>query len=417
MSSTEGRRTLRARALQTSSPTPSQLTIYNFSSIFPNNESAISLFISYGLLPNKNNPLQCLTCNNNLTINHNSNSKLQYILKCAFCNTRISPTEGTFFFDARISFIVYLQIVVSFLSKHTVSSVMQNIPGLSSATVVAIYRRLRKACETHISHYYDKSTYSSLDLFPWIGGNGLHVEVDETFLNKRKRGVGRPQAGESLTILGIVCRETGDRVFFNIPDKSTLTQLPIMAYFIHPDSTLCTDSGAQYLSPSIKDHFKEHYTVNHRLNFLNPNNWEHNTQTIERANRDFKDHIISIRGDELEDVEDRLNTYIGYYLYFHKKLDIYNRENLADETILSRKLSVFLTDLAKLYPGNFGPNPLPRFSLSDLNERFNNNECPGFRERELTTRHLTETETETTFRSLRDRDVPVETTPVKRRKH
>jgi hypothetical protein len=48
-------------------------------------------------------------------------------------------------------------------------------------------------------------------------GEGMTVELDETFLKSKKDGRGRPFPSSKVIIFGIYCRETKDGIFLPVP--------------------------------------------------------------------------------------------------------------------------------------------------------------------------------------------------------
>ena len=109
-----------------------------------------------------------------------------------------------------------------------------------------------------------------------IGGPGTTVEIDESKFGKMKYHKGRYIEGQ--WVFGGICRET--KACFLVPverrDKETL--LPIIRAQILPGTRVMSDMWKAY--DCLKDEGYHHLTVNHRLNFLDPDTLAH-TQRIE----------------------------------------------------------------------------------------------------------------------------------------
>ncbi|ODM86605.1 hypothetical protein Ocin01_20076 [Orchesella cincta] len=67
-----------------------------------------------------------------------------------------------------------------------------------------------------------------------VGGVGLHVEVDESHVFKRKYNRGRLTAHEHVWIFGGICRETKEMFVQVVPDRSGATLWPIIQRKIAP---------------------------------------------------------------------------------------------------------------------------------------------------------------------------------------
>lgn len=119
-----------------------------------------------------------------------------------------------------------------------------------------------------------------------IGGDGLHVEIDETLISRRKSHTGRvlPQQW----IFGGVCRETKEVFMYAVPDRRKETLQQIIRDSIAPGTTIVSDMWPSYEDlQNIPGMNYSHQTVNHSENFVNPATGEH-TQTIESNWHKFK---------------------------------------------------------------------------------------------------------------------------------
>ena len=114
-----------------------------------------------------------------------------------------------------------------------------------------------------------------------IGGPGTTVEIDESKFGKIKYHQGRKIEGK--WVFGGLCRET--KACFLVPverrDKETL--LPIIRAQILPGTRVMSDLWRPY--DCLKDEGYDHLTVNHSLNFVDPDTCAH-TQDIENTWRE-----------------------------------------------------------------------------------------------------------------------------------
>ena len=109
-----------------------------------------------------------------------------------------------------------------------------------------------------------------------IGGPGTTVEIHESKFSKMKYHKGRYIEGQ--WVFGGICRET--KACFLVPverrDKEIL--LPIIRAQILPGARVMSDMWKAYYC--LQDEGYHHLTVNHRLNFVDPDTRAH-TQSIE----------------------------------------------------------------------------------------------------------------------------------------
>lgn len=117
-----------------------------------------------------------------------------------------------------------------------------------------------------------------------IGGPNTTVEIDESLFSRRKNHVGRVFPQE--WVFGGICRETRESFLFTVPDRSAATLMPIITQSILPGTTIISDQWRAYRG-LINQGFI-HHTVNHSLNFVDPNTGAH-TQNVERMWRSAKE--------------------------------------------------------------------------------------------------------------------------------
>lgn len=127
-----------------------------------------------------------------------------------------------------------------------------------------------------------------------IGGPGKVVEVDETVITKRKYNRGRLVANQQW-VFGGVERGTGHCFLVPIERKDADTLLPIITEHILPETTIMSDSWAAYGGIERLGCFFRHLTVNHSVNFVDPDTGAH-TQTIEGTWSHFKARHKEERG-------------------------------------------------------------------------------------------------------------------------
>lgn len=107
------------------------------------------------------------------------------------CRAVVNPCTGTFFdgTTCRIDISEVLAIILGFVSKMTATNVFRHLrqwrqnkkkSELSWSTVIDYFSYCREVAEVIVSH--DQTI---------LGGEGKTVQIDETFLTKRKYHRGR----------------------------------------------------------------------------------------------------------------------------------------------------------------------------------------------------------------------------------
>ena len=114
-----------------------------------------------------------------------------------------------------------------------------------------------------------------------IGRPGMTVEIDESKFDKRKFNCSRYLEGQ--WVFGGICCQT--KACFLVPVGQRDTLLPIIGAHILPGTCVMSDMWKAY--NCLKDEGYTHLTVNHSLNFLDPDTGAH-TQRLENTWRGVK---------------------------------------------------------------------------------------------------------------------------------
>ena len=120
-----------------------------------------------------------------------------------------------------------------------------------------------------------------------IGRQGDIIEVDETHIYSRKNNRARILAGEKFWLVGAISRETKEvRLFVTKRRNKT-----ILHTFILININICTRIVTDCLRGynGLEEYGYQHNRSNHKLNFVDQNDPEFHTQTIERLWRSFKE--------------------------------------------------------------------------------------------------------------------------------
>ena len=110
-----------------------------------------------------------------------------------------------------------------------------------------------------------------------IGGQGHIVEIDESQSRKNKYHKGRLVDG--VGVFRGIDRTTRETFFKTVEDWSAETLLPIILENVHPDMTIISDCRKAY--SRLQEHFFRYRTINHSVNFVDPEDPSLHANTIE----------------------------------------------------------------------------------------------------------------------------------------
>jgi transposase-like protein len=96
---------------------------------------------------------------------------------------------------------------------------------------------------------------------PPMGGNGGVVEVDETFIGKKKGAVKRRAFHHKMKVLALVDRDTRKARTMVIDDVKAETLMPLVIANVEREARIMTDEHSGYRD--VKHYFAGHGTTSH----------------------------------------------------------------------------------------------------------------------------------------------------------
>lgn len=186
--------------------------------------------------------------------------------RCGKCRTEVFIFNNTIFKNSNIPINSFLDMIYFWSIDSLQVVTMHEVGSKSRTTIFSWYAKLRLACYEIMRRTTPRK----------IGGRGLIVEIDETKFSKRKYNVGR--LVRSVWVIGGICLETKETFFVEVLSRSREVINSVILDHVHPGSVIFTDCWAGY--NDIKNLGYYHFTVNHRRNFVNPENGV-NTQQVE----------------------------------------------------------------------------------------------------------------------------------------
>jgi len=213
-------------------------------------------------------------------------NKRPFTFACQSCKHRFSPTMGTIFHGSHIplkTWFMAVTIVMDAKKGMSANQLKEHLNIGSYRTAWYMVHRIRKAMVD--------------DVQTKLGSGYGTVEVDETYIGgKSKRRRQKKTRVELMAkkdmVLGM--RERGGRVrFFHVPDAKKETVKALLDRHISTGAKrIVTDSAAVYPFAMDKDFQSIHRTVNHSIEWVNPQDIEVHTNTVESAFSLLKRGII-----------------------------------------------------------------------------------------------------------------------------
>jgi IS1 family transposase len=233
--------------------------------------------VSLGLL---NGRYPC-TCGNSMKKKRRSSGQIVWECNRAYhrpTQIRRGYKDGTFFENSNISFQQVFKLSYLWAMNHSVEYAEYETQ-LAHRIVVSWYKKFRKICK----RYFHANPIR-------LGGNGVIVEADETFMTRRHGGRGRPVRRRSKWLFGIVERGSGRSYYKIVRRRDSATLLSLILRHVLPNTVVHTDEWRAYRALARFPMFR-HRFVNHGANFVDPQDRTLHTQTIEGKNGQWKEWV------------------------------------------------------------------------------------------------------------------------------
>lgn len=238
------------------------------------------------------------------------------LYKCYQCRKPFTVRMGTLFESSHVPLHVWLQAMylIAGSKKGISSQQLHRTLGVTLKTAWFLSHRIREAMREG-------------DLAPFGEGGGA-VEVDETYIGRKK---GKPIRGayhHKMAVLGLVDRESGRARLFHVAQASGRNIQPIVLDNLSREARLMTDESTIYRR--IGREFAEHSAVHHyEKEYVRG---DVTTNTVEGAFSIFK---RGMRGVYQHCAEKHLHRYLAEFefRYSHRVACGVNDEARADRIL------------------------------------------------------------------------------------
>jgi transposase-like protein len=212
-------------------------TIRDFDRDFPDDATCLEWLRDY-LYPTG---IICKTCGK-ITKHHRVLSRPSY--SCDVCGHHVHPTAGTIFHKSSTPLRLWFYAIYLMASTRCGISAKQieRETGVTYKTAWRMFRQIRRLLEE--------------DHGPLSG----HVEVDETYVGGRRKGVGGRGAAGKTVVVGLAQRQ-GKVVAVTAKNVKMHTLLPIVQKHVLPSTNVYTDELSSY--NHLQVHGYAHRRIHH----------------------------------------------------------------------------------------------------------------------------------------------------------
>lgn len=233
------------------------------------------------------NTYTCPICGNNCSLVKYTAGIDSYRWMCySPCNMTKSIRHGSFFSQSHLRLSQILHLTYKWCTLVPANAIAREVFLDSEHTVTDWANFCREVCSQWLeNHPASLGGLDPITLVPKV------VEIDESNFIKRKYHRGRLLPEQ--WVFGAVERGNTSNMYLEcVASRDAATLLPIIEDKIEPGTIIVSDMWAAYNNIRHSPNGYEHLTVNHSLNFVNPNDRDAHTQTIEgmwaRAKRKLK---------------------------------------------------------------------------------------------------------------------------------
>jgi len=238
------------------------------------------------------------------------------VWKCYQCRKPFTVKNGTIFESSHVALHLWLQAMylIAGSKKGISSNQLHRVLGVTLKTAWFMSHRIREAMH-------------SGNLEP-MGGEGVIVEADETFIGVKKGAEKRASGWHKMKVLSLIDRGTGEARSTVIARIDADSVIPVVRNNVARETTIMTDEARVYRS--IWRYFDGHGTTNHGAGvYVSRENDAIHSNTVEGYFSIFK---RGMRGIYQHCAEKHLHRYLAEFdfRYSNRVALGYNDADRAD---------------------------------------------------------------------------------------
>jgi transposase-like protein len=275
------------------------MNLFSLAKKFPTEEHALA----YWMKTRWPNGVRCLACDHDkcyLIETKGKTGKPARLFECADCRLHFSSTTGTLFHDSHLplqKWFMAIALMIEGKKGISANQVKRHI-GVTYKTAWYVCHRIREAMQEPQSFR--------------LGGESVTVEIDETFVGGRKRGVGHKAGRDSKTIV-MGMAERGGRIHLKtVKSRTSRDMKPVIDSTLRPTTKEVVTDHLRTYQDVIPE--EKHTRVNHKEE-LKGKNWT-STQTVENAFSLFKRGIV---GNYHQLSAEHLDRYLGEFCWRYNR--------------------------------------------------------------------------------------------------
>ena len=241
--------------------------------------------------------------------------------KCYECRKPFTVKIGTIFEDSKVPMHKWLQAMylIAGSKKGISSNQLHRVLGVTLKTAWFMAHRIREAMR-------------SGDLDVPFGSGGTPVEVDETYIGRKKGVPKRHGYQHKLGVLALVDRDSGQMRTFTFDKFGAADIYPVVRQNVAREARLMTDEARVYVT--LGREYAEHSTTHHKAKqYVDFEDRTIHTNTVEGAFSIFK---RGMRGVYQHCGEQHLHRYLAEYEFRYNNRSALGIEDTERADLLLR---------------------------------------------------------------------------------
>lgn len=214
----------------------------------------------------------CVSCAEPMHLIKDKQSVDRLRWACIGCKKRISIRHGSFFFESRLNLVTIAKLMYKLSANLEMLNISHDLDVHRNC--VSKWARIILHSVVHYFEIY-KVKIGGIE----ANGTPKIIEMDESLFFKRKYNRGTIREGRWY--VGGVERGTRNCFIVPVENRNTETMRRIITDNVFPGTRIITDEWRAYGAAMRSLEFYTHDTINHSVHFVDPEDPEIHTQSVE----------------------------------------------------------------------------------------------------------------------------------------